>query len=636
MPSKDNSSIKSPESARSSSIPISPTSSISSKKLELEMNPQNIKQPSSHVSSTSSVMFNSNMKVVPKIKSVVGKDVGTLGRGSYGRVYESSGGFAVKEYDRESIISQTLVETSILIYLNHPNIINLIAIQIFPIKIAMPIAVTNLKEYPISFINERQWIFYQVFRAIEYCHNKNIWHRDIKPDNILIFHENDNIIVKLADFGISVIHPRDKLMNEVVTIFWRAPEISLGLDYDETIDEWGIGVTLLEKILGKYVFASDNDIDHIQKIFGILGQPSREDWYEGWKAALDMEIIKPFSRDLVEPKTTISTPPTKGFVSSPTYPISPVSSRIPGSPVSSRIPGSPISSMSPISSTSSKNLPLSGPNFYFDNLETLFSFDDDELEVIRNTVTWPTKRMKCTDILKLPYFNIFREMINTEIPANNIHENYIDSLIKEQIQIIRRDWVNVDNRRGIFEFLYLSLDGILMSRRTMFYTFLLFDIVYQNIHIVKDDLLKYGMACFKISAELWEDDITIPLNTYSKMSNYAVSPKELFDFQNEILKIIDFKTIFPTCEDFVHNYTNKKIDEVKHKRVMYYVFLLILNYDYVTTYTSVQIAQIAIRAADIGIKLDRVPNLYTEDIELYLRDFVPNEEFKIIHQRFFF
>lgn len=46
-------------------------------------------------------------------------------------------------------------------------------------------------------------IFQQILYAVNYCHKNNIVHRDVKPENILLF-DKDNLNIKICDFGSSV------------------------------------------------------------------------------------------------------------------------------------------------------------------------------------------------------------------------------------------------------------------------------------------------------------------------------------------------------------------------------------------------------------------------------------------------
>jgi len=64
--------------------------------------------------------------------------------------------------------------------------------------------------------------------AIAYCHQRRVFHRDMKPQNILIDYSNNNIVV--CDFGLarSIGPPIMPLTHEVVTLWYRAPEILLG------------------------------------------------------------------------------------------------------------------------------------------------------------------------------------------------------------------------------------------------------------------------------------------------------------------------------------------------------------------------------------------------------------------------
>lgn len=92
-------------------------------------------------------------------------------------------------------------------------------------------------------LTKEQSMFYlkQILEGILYCHSNRVIHRDLKPQNLLI-DENGN--VKIADFGLarSFTVPLPSLTHEVVTLWYRAPEILLGQKvYTPSIDLWSIG-----------------------------------------------------------------------------------------------------------------------------------------------------------------------------------------------------------------------------------------------------------------------------------------------------------------------------------------------------------------------------------------------------------
>mmetsp|Transcript_17319 Transcript_17319/g.19379 ORF Transcript_17319/g.19379 Transcript_17319/m.19379 type:complete len:105 (-) Transcript_17319:337-651(-) len=78
----------------------------------------------------------------------------------------------------------------------------------------------------------------QLLESIKYCHEQGVFHRDLKPNNILL---DDDQTIKLADFGLARAFnlPMKEYTHEVVTLWYRAPEILMGDNsYSLPIDIW--------------------------------------------------------------------------------------------------------------------------------------------------------------------------------------------------------------------------------------------------------------------------------------------------------------------------------------------------------------------------------------------------------------
>ena len=82
---------------------------------------------------------------------------------------------------------------------------------------------------------------FQLLRGLSYCHSRNILHRDLKPQNLLI---NKSGELKLADFGLARAFgiPVRCYSAEVVTLWYRPPDVLFGAKlYTTSIDMWSAG-----------------------------------------------------------------------------------------------------------------------------------------------------------------------------------------------------------------------------------------------------------------------------------------------------------------------------------------------------------------------------------------------------------
>ncbi|BDD59177.1 negative regulator of the PHO system [Monascus purpureus] len=119
---------------------------------------------------------------------------------------------------------------------------------------------------------------HQLLKGIAFCHENRVLHRDLKPQNLLI---NKKGQLKLGDFGLARAFgiPVNTFSNEVVTLWYRAPDVLLGSrTYNTSIDIWSAGCIMAEMYTGRPLFPGTTNEDQLQKIFRLMGTPSERSW----------------------------------------------------------------------------------------------------------------------------------------------------------------------------------------------------------------------------------------------------------------------------------------------------------------------------------------------------------------------
>ncbi|XP_019398160.1 PREDICTED: cyclin-dependent kinase 3 isoform X3 [Crocodylus porosus] len=218
-----------------------------------------------------------------------------IGEGTYGVVYKARNKqtgqlVALKKIrldsETEGVPSTAIREISLLKELKHPNIVRLLDVVHSQKKLYLVFEYLNqdLKKYmdsswtgelPLSLV--KSYLF-QLLQGVNFCHSHRVIHRDLKPQNLLI---NEVGAIKLADFGLARAFgvPLRTYTHEVVTLWYRAPEILLGCKYYSTaVDIWSIGCIFAEMVTRKALFPGDSEIDQLFRIFRILGTPTEAAW----------------------------------------------------------------------------------------------------------------------------------------------------------------------------------------------------------------------------------------------------------------------------------------------------------------------------------------------------------------------
>ncbi|OMJ74463.1 hypothetical protein SteCoe_26617 [Stentor coeruleus] len=240
------------------------------------------------------------------LRSVINKDeiigtgnidnyiIGTqIGQGAYAIVRsailkKNNQKIALKTYERNKLVDPhrkrcVKREIDVLEILNHENIVKLIEVIDTPKHLHLAMEYVGgsslhsyLKRRPNRRLEEHEArrIFKQVIQAIEYTHGRNVCHRDIKLENILLDEENN---VKIIDFGFATCFPHDRKVKLFCgTPSYMAPEIVNRIEYSgPPADIWALGVLLYILICGNYPFRAQDDKELYKKIqFGQYTIPS--------------------------------------------------------------------------------------------------------------------------------------------------------------------------------------------------------------------------------------------------------------------------------------------------------------------------------------------------------------------------
>ncbi|KAH7423813.1 hypothetical protein KP509_12G075100 [Ceratopteris richardii] len=234
------------------------------------------------------------------------KAIKFLGDGTYGSVWKAlniddNEFVAVKKMKQKYYTWEecmNLREVKSLQKLKHPHIVRLKEVvrennELFFVFECMEFnlyqAMKDLNG-PIPESRIRSWCF-QIFQALDNMHSNGYFHRDMKPENLLVTGD----LVKVADFGfVREVHSEPPYTDYVSTRWYRAPEVLLrSRSYGPAIDMWAMGAIMAELFSLQPLFPGESEVDEIYKICSVIGSPSHHIWAEGMELAAAMNFRFP-------------------------------------------------------------------------------------------------------------------------------------------------------------------------------------------------------------------------------------------------------------------------------------------------------------------------------------------------------
>lgn len=217
-----------------------------------------------------------------------------LGQGAFGVVYickrkDNMEEFAVKMVDQvETPLSEIKMEVEYLQNLMHPCIVKLHDVYYEKVFVCMVLDLCRGGDMIEGM--QLHWKFKgmipllvvqnmskMMFQSVDWLHQQNVVHRDLKGDNFLQDRKNmehPQCRIYLSDFGtVTTIKPNDRLRQKCGTKTYWSPEF-FALNYNLKVDVWALGVVIFGMITGRFPFKGEEDVKN--KVIKIPARCGRE------------------------------------------------------------------------------------------------------------------------------------------------------------------------------------------------------------------------------------------------------------------------------------------------------------------------------------------------------------------------
>jgi casein kinase II subunit alpha len=142
--------------------------------------------------------------------------------------------------------------------------------------------------YPTLVDYDIRYYINEVLKALDFCHSQGIMHRDVKPHNVMIDHEQRKL--RLIDWGLAEFyHPGREYNVRVASRYYKGPELLMDLQlYDYALDMWSLGCMLAAIVFRKEPFFHGYDnYDQLVKIARVLGTDGLFQYLDKYNLELD-------------------------------------------------------------------------------------------------------------------------------------------------------------------------------------------------------------------------------------------------------------------------------------------------------------------------------------------------------------
>ncbi|KAH6576467.1 hypothetical protein BASA61_005266 [Batrachochytrium salamandrivorans] len=221
-----------------------------------------------------------DLQLMEVLRSIVSKEdplklytkIKNIGHGASGSVYlakhnQSDAIVAIKDMvmPRQPRKDMIVNEIMVMKECHHPNIVNYI--DSFLVRESLWVLMEYMEGGMLTDIIDKHTftepqissICLETLRGLQHLHSRNIIHRDIKSDNILLDGKGQ---VKISDFGYSakLLNDRSRRATMVGTPFWMAPEVVSQKEYGAKVDIWSLGIMAIEMIEGQPPYINEEPL----------------------------------------------------------------------------------------------------------------------------------------------------------------------------------------------------------------------------------------------------------------------------------------------------------------------------------------------------------------------------------------